>query len=100
MKTSAIILAGAVAFDLGVLVVAGQAAEAPKAPKAPAAATAPVAPGVALNFEKIKVDYIYIKVDLLNTVKSCEHKHGKVVEVEGVAMCRLPNKAAPKPDGR
>lgn len=95
MKKTAIILAGAVAFDLGVLIVAGQAAEAPKGPT-----TAPTAPGVSLNFAKVEIDYFYLKVDGVNTARSCDHKHGKVVEVSGVPMCRLPNKAAPKPDGR
>lgn len=95
MKKTALILAGAVAFDLGVLVVAGQAAEAPKAP-----ASAPVAPGVSLNFAKVEIDYFYLKVDGVNTARSCDHKHGKVVDVAGVPMCRLPVKAAPKPDGR
>ncbi len=51
MKSSALLLAGAVAFDLGILVVAGQAAEAPKAP-----AAAPTAPGVSLNFAKVEID--------------------------------------------
>lgn len=95
MKKTAIILAGAVAFDLGVLVVAGHAAEAPKAP-----AAAPATEGVSLNFAKIKVDYIYMKLDAINTARACDHKYGKVVDVAGMPMCQLPAKAAPAPDSR
>jgi hypothetical protein len=93
MKKTAIILAGAVAFDLGVLVVAGGAAEAPKRPTS-------TVPSLSLNFVKIDIRHIYLKLDAVNTARDCDHKHGKVVDVEGVPMCQLPNKAAPKPDGR
>lgn len=95
MKSSAILLAGAVAFDLGVLIVAGHAAEAPKAP-----AAAPAATARGKVFPKVVIDHFYLKVDAVNTARACDHKHGKVVEVEGVPMCRLPAKAAPQPDGR
>lgn len=95
MKSSALLLAGAVAFDLGILVVAGQAAEAPKAPTAPRAA-----PGLSLNFAKVEIDHLYLKLDAVNTARACDHKHGKVVEIEGVSMCRLPARGAPAPGGR
>ena len=95
MKSSALILAGAVAFDLGILVVAGQAAEAPTAP-----AAAPAAPGRGKVFAKVEIDHLYLKVDAVNTARACDHKHGKVVVVEGVSMCRLPAQGAPAPGGR
>lgn len=95
MKKTAIILAGAVAFDLGVLVVAGQAAEAPKAP-----AAAPAATARGKVFPKVEIDHFYLKVDAVNTARACDHKHGKVVDVAGVAMCQLPAKAGPAQDGR
>lgn len=88
MKTSALILAGALAFDLGVLVVGAQAAETPKP-------TAPKADGISLNFSKVEIDYIYIKFDAVNSRQACEHKSGKVVDVKGIAMCQLPKTAAP-----
>lgn len=95
MRKSVILLAGAVAFDLGVLVVAGQAAEAPKRPT-----STPAAPSLSLNFIKIDIDHSYLKLDGVNTARSCDHKHGKVVDVAGVPMCQLPVKGASTPGGR
>ncbi|WP_340643795.1 hypothetical protein [Phenylobacterium sp.] len=88
MKTPALILAGALVFDLGVVVVGAQAAEAPKP-------SAPKADGTSLNFSKVEIDYIYIKFDTVNSRQACAHKSGKVVDVKGIPMCQLPKTAAP-----
>ncbi|MDP1632745.1 MAG: hypothetical protein Q8L66_15120 [Caulobacter sp.] len=85
MKKTALILAGALAFDLGVLVVGAQAADAPRRPTA-----TPGEPGVSLNFAKVEIDYFYIKIDAVTSRQACEHKSGKVVDVKGLPMCQVP----------
>ncbi|MBP6546049.1 MAG: hypothetical protein KA220_04970 [Phenylobacterium sp.] len=93
-------MAGALAFDLGILVVGAQAADPPKG----AAPIPPQAHGsVSLNFQEIKTngyidktspDYIYIKMDAVTSRQVCEQKSGKVVAVKGIPMCQLPKTAA------
>ncbi len=96
MKTAAIILAGAIAFDLGVVVVAARAAETPNGPgAAPAEAglTVRKAGGKSVEYLKIKLTDVLVSsyaIDAKNTAKSCLDKLGKVVNVAGVATCQLP----------
>ena len=99
MRKTAIVMAGALAFDLGVLVVAGQAAEAPKAP------TATPAPQATDKYIEKQTGYLKYKmtdvlvssyaIDRTNTAKGCEHKLGKVIDVNGMPVCQLPAKPAP-----
>jgi hypothetical protein len=97
----ALLGAAALAFDLGVLVVAGHAAEAPKtAGGAPAPAVGPEAGHKSTEYMKYKLTDVLVSsyaIDRTNTAKGCESKHGKVVEVAGMPMCQLPAKAAPAP---
>lgn len=105
MNKTALALAAAITFDLGVLVVAGQAATAP-APASGAclkvkltdcmvssiATGAPVKGGqsgqtptesLSLNFTKISVDY---------TPQACLANGGKLATQKGVQGCLLPGK--------
>lgn len=94
MKTSALILAGALAFDLGILVVGAQAAETPRGPSPlPAPARGSPSPeGIKTNgyIDKTSSDYIYIKLDLVTSRQVCAQKSGNVVAVQGIQMCQLP----------
>lgn len=86
MKKSAIILAGALAFDLGILVVGGHAAESPT--------TTQTLPGK-------QVDY-FLKVDGIKgestdskhkdeiTLLACTQKFGKVIDTPQGKVCRVP----------
>lgn len=101
MKKSVIILAGALAFDLGVMVVAGQAAENPKGPAASQAPALTVrkAGEKPVEYLKIKMTDVLISsyaIDRTNTAEGCGLKSGKVVNVAGVPTCQLPAPTAPK----
>lgn len=93
----ALLGAAALAFDLGVMVVAGKAAEAPKAADgAPAPAMTRKGAQKTTEYLKYKLDDVLVSsyaIDRTNTARGCESKHGKVVEVAGMPMCQLP--AAP-----
>lgn len=104
MRKATLVLAGALAFDLGVLVVAGQAAEAPKASDgAPAPALAGRAGRASADhidktttYMKFKLNDVLVSgyaIDRNNTARGCEIKLGKVIDVAGVPVCQLP--AAP-----
>lgn len=100
MKKSVIILAGAIAFDLGVLVVTGQAAETPKAPAGPQAPALTVrkAGEKPVEYLKIKLTDVLISsyaIDRTNTAEGCGLKSGKVVNVAGVPTCQLPSRTTP-----
>lgn len=100
MRTAAIVLAGALTFDLGVLVVAGQAAEAPKAPQSGAPAPLRKAGTKSDDYLKIKLTDVLISsyaIDSANTAQGCKSKHGKVIDVAGMPMCQLPAAPAPAP---
>jgi len=96
MKTAAIILAGAIAFDLGVVVVAARAEESPKGPVAGTAGPAVTvrkAGDKPVEYLKMKMTDILVSsyaIDSVNTAKGCQDKMGKVVSVAGVATCQLP----------
>lgn len=101
MKKSVIILAGAIAFDLGVMVVAGQAAETPKGPAIPQAPASTVrkAGGTPTEYLKIKMTDVLVSsyaIDRTNTAEGCGLKSGKVVNVAGVPTCQLPAPSTPK----
>lgn len=124
MKTTVLILAGAVAFDLGVVAVSAQAQQQATAPAGRAAHVpsnpnrsgdsgtiiqtpwlppVPTPPGVEGSVSATKyIDksepVIFIKMDTVNTVRACEARRGEVVVHEGVQQCRLP--AAEVPAGR
>ncbi|MBI5941996.1 MAG: hypothetical protein HY859_16390 [Caulobacterales bacterium] len=97
MRKTALILAGAMAFDLGVLVVAGQAAEAPKSPNG---APAPTTVRKSDDYLKIKLTEVLVSsyaIDRTHTAKGCEAKLGKVIDVAGMPVCQLPAAPAPAP---
>lgn len=100
MRKTPLILAGAIAFDLGVMVVAGHAADAVKAPQpVPAGKTSQdlymktEKAGVSLNFAKFNVDYL--KIDNVQTRQACRAGGGEVVVKDGAAQCQTPVKAGP-----
>lgn len=92
MRKSAIVLAGALAFDLGVMVVGGHAAESPgaKGPKAPA--TKVINGEKWIEYLKIKIDDVLVTgyaLDRVNTADACRLKSGKVIDVAGMPVCQL-----------
>ncbi|MDP1737009.1 MAG: hypothetical protein Q8L23_06175 [Caulobacter sp.] len=92
----ALLGAAALAFDLGVMVVAGHAVEAPKTPESGAPSTVRKAGTKSDDYLKIKLTDVLVSsyaIDRTHTARGCEIKHGKVVEVAGMPMCQLP--AAP-----
>ena len=91
MRKSALILAGALAFDLGVVVVAAQAAEIADPTKCEAGA--PGARGGACKGKHFP-DALLLKIDRVNTVDACKHKGGTVLVVANLPMCRLSAPAA------
>ncbi len=93
MRKSAIVLAGALAFDLGVMVVGGHAAESPgaKGPQAPAT-TVRKAGEKPVEYLKIKMDDVLVTgyaLDRANTADACRLKSGKVIDVAGMPVCQL-----------
>ena len=96
MKTAVIILAGAIAFDLGIVVVAARAEETSKGPvtgPAGAGLTARKAGEKQQEYFKYKLTEVLVSsyaIDSANTAKGCQDKLGKVVSVAGVATCQLP----------
>ncbi len=102
-RKTAIVMAGALAFDLGILVVAGHAAETPKG----ATATPAPAPGTLtvrkagekpVEYLKYKLSDVLVSsyaIDSTNTRQGCEQKLGKVVDVGGMPVCKLPANPAP-----
>lgn len=101
MRKTALILAGALAFDLGVLVVAGHAVEAPKGPDGtPAPTTVRKAGTKSDEYLKIKLNDVLVSsyaIDRTHTARGCEIKLGKVIDVAGMPVCQLPATAAPAP---
>lgn len=97
MRKTPLILAGAIAFDLGLMVVSGQAAEAPKGPDA-AATTVRKAGGGTQEYLKIKLTDVLIssyRINSAHTARECVLKLGKVVNVAGGQECQIATKAAP-----
>lgn len=100
MKKPILILAAAIAFDLGVLVVAGHAATAP-APASGAClkvkltdcmvtSIAPAAPAKGLPTENLALNFQ--KFDTVYTPKSCKDQGGTPTTQHGVAGCLLPGR--------
>lgn len=105
MRKTALILAGAIAFDLGVLVVAGQAATAP----APASGAClkvkltdcmvtSIAPGAPVkNAPTEQISLNFAKFDAVNTPQSCVTNGDKVTNQNGVPGCLHIRKSGGKP---
>lgn len=99
MRKATLVLAGALAFDLGVMVVAGQAAEEARAPDGPAAVgkaggTSPKYIDKTTRYLKFKLNDVLISgyaIDRNNTARGCEIKLGKVIDVAGMPVCQLPD---------
>lgn len=91
MRRSAIILAGALAFDLGVVVVAARAAE--NANLTNCEVSAGRSSGGACNGKHFP-DELLLKIDRVNTADACKQKGGTVLTVSNLPMCRLPAPAA------
>ncbi|WP_340643794.1 hypothetical protein [Phenylobacterium sp.] len=93
MNKTALILAGALTFDLGVLVVGVQAAEAPKSADAAPGLTVRKAGEKPIEHLKIKMENVLISgyaIDRSAVAKTgCELKHGKVIDVAGSPICQL-----------
>lgn len=110
MRRTALILAGAAAFDLGVMVVTAQARPVQDPPTTRRGAvtdpsgtrdctdrrpgvpcTAGPAPSPALQADgKFRHEYVFIKIDAALPLRACIARRGEVVEHEGVRQCRLP----------
>ena len=100
MKRTALILAGAAAFDLGVMAVAVQAQQQTQTPRS--TGPAPSGPGqdaAGLKaFEDLAVRHeTYIKIDPVNTIQACTARRGQVVTHEGAQQCRIPTPDAAAP---
>ena len=93
MKKSALILAGALAFDLGVVVVASRAMEAPKRSDDTSSLTVRKAGEKPTEYLKIKLTDVLITgfaIDRSASAKQgCILKHGKVIDVAGAPVCQL-----------
>lgn len=102
MRKSKIILAGALAFDLGVMVVAGHAEEGPKGPgAAPTGAKNATAVDYFLKLDRVskhksEIEILSFRIDSINTVAVCSLKSGKVATVSGVSTCQFPKAATSK----
>ena len=83
MRKTALLIAGAIAFDLGVLVVSSHAAPADHL-KQQELKTTPDKPIVPLKSFK------FVKFDAVNTSQSCTTKHGTPTTQGGVNGCLLP----------
>ena len=112
MKRTALILAGAAVFDLGVMVVAAPAQDRTQTPTP--RTPGPASPGQGQDrtasgirvFEDLAIigtpdthtkygPVEYLKIDGVNTIRACRARQGEVVRLEGVQQCRLPTPAAP-----
>ena len=78
MKSSAVLLAGAIAFDLGTMVVPVHAA---------------VDSFIKFHNQSApgEIKYNWIKLDRVNTAPACLSKGGQVVQHDGVQQCQMPN---------
>lgn len=97
MRKTPLILAGAIAFDLGLMVVSGQAAEVPKGPDAPAT-TVRKAGEKPVEYLKIKLTDVLVssyRINGAHTAQDCILKLGKVVEAPGGQECQISAKPAP-----
>lgn len=91
MRRSAIILAGALAFDLGVVVVAARSAENTNLTNCEASAGRS---GGGACKGKHFPDELLLKIDRVNTADACKHKGGTVLTVSNLPVCQLPAPAA------
>lgn len=100
MKKSALILASALAFDLGVMVVASRAMEAPKQTGDVNSLTVRKAGEKPVEYLKIKMTDVLVTgyaIDRSVRAKTgCELKHGKVIDVAGTPLCQLSSTPLPK----
>lgn len=100
MNKTALILAGALAFDLGVLVVGAQAAETPKGANAAPGLSVRKAGEKPVEYLKIKMENVLISgyaIDRSAVARTgCELKHGKVIDVAGSPVCQLSSTPLPR----
>lgn len=107
MRKTAIILATAAIFDLGIVVVASHAQQAPDTrscangkhiPDAQLSAcrdTAPFNPsGPSGPAGQARTVDMFLKIDRVNTVQACTARRGTVEVVEGQRQCRLSSDGA------
>lgn len=100
MRKTAIILAGAAMFDLGVVAVSVQAQESLR----PSPGTVGTARGTTSNPEssgpagQTRAVDMFLKIDRVNSVQACTARRGEVVRHEGVQQCRMRERAAPGGD--
>ena len=88
MRKTALILAGAAVFDLGVMVVGAQARQqSPTPPPTPGVPDQGTARGQHI---KHGPEFVFIKLDQALTARACGARRGEVVRHEGVQQCRLP----------
>jgi hypothetical protein len=99
MRKTALLIAGAIAFDLGVVVVSSHAAadgflklDGIKSDKVTAGASGHKAE-VALQ------DFHFVKFDAANTPQSCMTDGGKTTTQSGVTGCLLPGKLTARKAG-
>jgi hypothetical protein len=91
MRKTALVIAGAIAFDLGVLVASSHAAP-PPGPGPYMKVDGTAAPAYKANLA-LKT-YKFLKFDTVNTSKSCATGHGTPTTQGGVKGCLLPNAEA------
>lgn len=101
MRKSALILAGAVVFDLGVMVVSGQARTPPPQEANRSASTGGgstnqwpkgnniPSPQARADYLKRSDGYLKIKLDGINTRQACLARSGRVIDYEGVQQCEI-----------
>ena len=97
MRKTSLILAGAIVFDLGLMVVSGQAAEVPKGSDAPAGLTVRKAGDKPVEYLKIKMTDLLVssfRINSTQTSQDCLRKGGKVVALPDGQECQI-HKAAP-----
>lgn len=97
MKRTALILAGAAVFDLGVVAVSAQAQQTTREPaprSGPVSSGQASRPSTGPGDNSGHIDHkssraIFIKIDIVNTVRACTTRRGEVVVHEGVQQCRI-----------
>lgn len=97
MKRTALILAGAAVFDLGVMAVSAQAQQTIRDPaprSGPVSSGQASRPSTGPGDNSGHIDHkssrtFYLKIDTVNTVRACTARRGAVVVHEGVQQCRI-----------
>jgi hypothetical protein len=92
MKRAALIAAGVIAFDLGVMVVSSHAATDDLKIGKANAVTAPAPAKTPLPAKAEDISLNFLKIDLTNTLATCKAKGGTPATQNGVKGCLLPGK--------